>query len=273
MDMTVKRCAVRTIRGAAIGLVAVSGLLLLPAGQSFSSPSPAVTNTTDYSITISGLSLAKASFQTVIDGRNFQIQGNFRTTGLARLFKRVEGTANVSGRFKGNAFVPTDYKSDYTAGKDHKVFTIAFADRGVKSFKAEPGIHPLPANWVAVTPEVLASAVDPLSGLLLPADQPLCKGTINVFDGEAVTALQLTEKGDKTYKAGDQQLAAHVCGLTVAPEAGYRKGRSDMEYVARLKGMEIWFAKSPVAAVYAPVRIVAPTSFGKFEIAATRFSS
>ena len=272
MDLTVKRRGFLSIAKIGWGFLSASSLLLL-AGPTASSPSPTITNTTEYAITIAGLSLAKASFQTVIDGRTFQIQGSFRTTGLARLFKRVEGTANVSGRVKGNAFVPTDYKSDYVAGKDHKVFTIAFADRGVKSFKAEPGINPLPANWVAVTPAILASVVDPLSGLILPADKPLCTGTISVFDGEAVTALQLTEKGDKTYKTGDQQLAAHICGLTVAPTAGYRKGRSDMDYVARLKGMEIWFAKSPVAAVYAPVRIVAPTSFGKFEIAATRFSS
>lgn len=230
-------------------------------------------NVTDYSITLSGLSLAKASFETKVDGARFEIAGSFRTTGLARLFRKVEGTASVSGKVKGNNFVADRYNSNYVAGSAHKSYDIAFAKGGVKSFKADPAITNPPANWVAVTTSDLLRAVDPLSGLILPGNSQVCAGTIAVFDGEALTDLQLTDKGQAMYRAGNVRMEARICGLRITPKAGYRKGKGDMDYVARLKGMEIWFAKSPIADVYAPVKIKAPTGFGSVEISATRFGA
>jgi hypothetical protein len=235
-------------------------------------PATPINHVTDYSITLSGLSLAKASFRTEINGKDFQIQGQFKTTGLARLFRKVEGTAIVSGKLKGDNFVAESYRSDYVAGTAHKVYQVSFAGGGVKSFQAQPPLQP-PANWVPVTPADIARAVDPLSGLILPADANPCAATIPVFDGEARTDFQLTDKGVRTYRNGREKLEARVCGFKIGLKAGYRKGKSDMEYVAKLKDMEIWFAKSPVAAVYAPVKILVPTGFGSVEIAATRFGA
>jgi hypothetical protein len=255
-------------RFALLTLMAVA--VAAPAATALSAAT--INHVTDYSITLSGLSLAKASFRTEIAGKDFQIKGQFATTGLARLFRKVEGTANVSGKLKGNSFVADSYRSDYMAGSAHKVYQVAFAGGGVKSFSAEPPLNP-PANWVPVTPADVARAVDPLSGLILPADSNPCAATIPVFDGEARTDFQLTDKGVKTYRNGREKLDAHVCGLKIGLKAGYRKGKSDMEYVAKLKDMEIWFARSPVADVYAPVKIVVPTGFGSVEIAATRFGA
>ncbi|HWU61927.1 MAG TPA: DUF3108 domain-containing protein [Ensifer sp.] len=258
----------RAARLAALGLSALG----VAAPLNTALPATTINHVTDYSITLSGLSLAKASFRTEIAGGDFQIKGQFRTTGLARLFRKVEGTANVSGKLKGESFVAENYRSDYVAGTAHKVYQVTFAGGGVKSFQAEPPLNP-PANWVPITQADVARAVDPLSGLILPADANPCAATIPVFDGEARTDFQLTDKGVKTYSNGREKLEAHVCGLKIGLKAGYRKGKSDMEYVARLKDMEIWFAKSPVAAVYAPVKILVPTGFGSVEIAATRFGA
>ena len=258
-------------RPAHLAVLALSALAVAAPVNS-AQPATTINHVTDYSITLSGLSLAKASFRTEITGKVFQIQGQFKTTGLARLFRKVEGTANVSGKLKGDNFVAENYRSDYVAGTAHKVYQVSFAGGGVKSFQAEPPLQP-PANWVPVTPADIARAVDPLSGLILPADANPCAATIPVFDGEARTDFQLTDKGVKTYSNGREKLEAHVCGFKIGLKAGYRKGKSDMEYVAKLKDMEIWFAKSPVAAVYAPVKILVPTGFGSVEIAATRFGA
>ena len=101
-------------------------------------PAATINHVTDYSITLSGLSLAQASFRTEIAGKDFQIQGQFKTTGLARLFRKVEGTAKVSGKLKGDSFVADSYRSDYIAGTAHKVYQVSFAGGGVKSFQSEP---------------------------------------------------------------------------------------------------------------------------------------
>lgn len=268
--MNQKSAFAKSFRRRSVLLAAGAFCALAPLNSAL--PATTINHVTDYSITLSGLSLAKASFRTEIVGKQFQISGQFATTGLARLFKKVEGTANVTGRLKGDAFVAESYRSDYMAGSAHKVYEVAFSGGGVKSFRTEPVLNP-PANWVPVTPGDLARAVDPVSGLILPGDATLCQGTIPIFDGEARTDFQLTDKGVRTYDNGREKIQAHVCGLRIGLKSGYRKGRSDMEYVAKLRNMEIWFAKSPVADVYAPVKIVAPTGFGSLEIAATRFGA
>ena len=44
-----------------------------------------------------------------------------------------------------------------------------------------------------------------------------------------------------------------------------------MEYLRKLKTMEIWFAKAEGAKVYAPVYVQIPTKLGPVTVSATRF--
>lgn len=227
----------------------------------------------DYTITLTGFPIARASFVTDINGAKFEIHGHFSTMGLAWLVRRVEGTANVSGRVAGEALIGQDYHSRYISGNSKKSFDVSFAHGGVRSYQAKPERKSFPHGWIKLTNADLRRAVDPVSGLILPASAKLCQGTIPIFDGEARMDFQLTDIGERPYRAGKYKLDAHVCGLRVSPKSGFRKNSADMGYLGKIKGMEIWFAKSPVANVYAPVKIKAPTKFGSVVIRATRFGA
>jgi hypothetical protein len=244
-----------------------ANVLAAPAAKAASS-----SVTTDYQISLAGLSIAKASFVTRIDGSNFDISGQFATSGLARIVKRIQGTATVSGMLKGDAFVANAYETRYLSGHEQKSYDVSFSNGKVTGYHAHPNRETSP-DWVALTPEDLARAVDPLSGLIVPANTQICQGTVPIFDGEMRTNLSLYDKGTRPFSAGGKMMDARVCGFKVSPKSGFRKGKNDMDYVARLKDMEIWFAKSTIANVYAPVKIKISTGFGSFIISAVKIGA
>ena len=259
----------KALSGLATGalLAAVASGVSVPVAKA--SPSSI---TTDYEISLAGLSIAKASFVTRIDGRNFNINGQFSTSGLARIVKKIQGTATVSGVLKGDAFVANAYETRYLSGHEQKKYDVSFLNGKVTAYHANPDREKSP-DWVALTPEDLARAVDPLSGLIVPATAQICQGTVPIFDGEMRTNLTLYDKGTRPFSAGGQMMDARVCGFKVQPKSGFRKGKNDMDYVAKLKDMEIWFAKSPIANVYAPVKIKVSTGFGSFIISAVKIGA
>ncbi|MNL72497.1 hypothetical protein D3C87_1978180 [compost metagenome] len=55
------------------------------------------------------------------------------------------------------------------------------------------------------------------------------------------------------------------------PKSGFRKGRKDIEYLRKVEGMEIWFAKTGTLKVYAPVHARVPTRMGTIYVSAVEF--
>lgn len=228
---------------------------------------------TDYSITISGIPLAKASFKTRIDGANFQISGNFATTGIAAAFKKWGGSANVNGQMRGNEFEARRYETSYHIGGAKRGFAVEFSGKNIRSASRTPARDKYPDNWVPVSKNDLLAIADPVTALLRPANASACRGTVPVFDGETRMELTLAPKGRATYHRHDVSADVAVCSVRFKLKSGYRKGHTDLEKVQNYGGFEVWLAKSPIAEVYAPVLVKIPTQYGTLAISATRFGT
>ncbi len=227
--------------------------------------------TTTYIIAISGMPLAEANFKTAINGSRFNISGSFATVGLAHLVKRTSGNLHASGQVGKAGFNPSRYVTSYKSGNENKRFEIGFSRGNVVEVTQTPEPDSYPEEWVAVTEADLRRVADPLTGLLLPASNNVCRGTVPVFDGETRMDLALSAKKGRVFEVGDQKVDVQVCAVNFDVKSGYRKGRSDLEKVRGTKGIEIWFAKSPLADVYAPVHLKVPTKFGDLTVSAKRF--
>ncbi len=83
-----------------------------------------------------------------------------------------------------------------------------------------------------------------------------------MFDGESRMDFKLSAKGSKPFKTDGFSGDVIVCGVKFVPRSGYKKGRSDVEYLKKLDTMEIWFAKAEAGNVYAPVYVRVPTKYG-----------
>lgn len=231
-----------------------------------------VTHNTDYSISLAGLPIARASFHTQLKANRYTISGTMNSAGLADIFAQTSGETSVSGVVGRDRLSASEYRVRYQSGKKGRAIDVQFRDGDVMSASMKPARR-IPKNWVPVTKADMRNVVDPLSGLIFPADTRVCPKSVPIFDGESRMDLKLSPKGTKPFKTEGFQGDVIVCGIKFVPKSGYRKGRDDVDYLRKLETMEIWFAKADAVNVYAPVYVRIPTSLGPVTIWATRFGS
>lgn len=253
-----------------VGLAALAAMSLVTVPTNAARPADIV-HDTDYTISLAGLPIAKASFRTKLDDRRYTISGTLSSAGLADILSSTSGRTEVSGMIESDKLVATDYSVSYQTGKKKRAIDVAFDNGNVTSATLTPQRKKPPKNWVPVTKEDMRGVVDPLSGLIFPAGAKVCPKTLPVFDGESRMDLKLSAKGTKPFKTEGFSGDVIVCGIQFVPKSGYRKGREDVDYLRKLDSMEIWFAKSDTVQVYAPVYVRIPTKYGPVTVWATRF--
>lgn len=229
-----------------------------------------VEHVTDYSIRLSGLPVATASFRSAFAGNRYSISGKLHSAGLAELFASTKGTTSVSGVINRDKLHATTYSVSYQTGKRGRAIDVKFRNGNVVEASMTPPRRK-PKNWVPVSHSDMRSVLDPISGLVIPAGSRVCSKTLPIFDGESRMDIKLISKGTKPFSTKGFKGEVLVCGIRFIPKSGYRKGRSDVEYLKSLTTMEIWFAKAEAANVYAPVYVQIPTKLGPVTVSATRF--
>ena len=229
-----------------------------------------IEHVTDYSIRLSGLPVAIASFKSEFNGNRYKISGSMQSAGLADIFSSTRGTTTVSGTVSRGRLNATNYSVDYKSGKRSRSIDVTFHNGNVVTASMQPPRRK-PKNWIPVSNADMRAVLDPISGLIIPEGSRICPKTLPIFDGESRMDLKLSSKGTKPYSTTGFKGDVVVCGIRFVPKSGYRKGRHDVEYLRKLKSMEIWFAKAEGANVYAPVYVQIPTKLGSVTVSATRF--
>jgi len=229
-----------------------------------------VLNHTNYQIALSGLPLANAFFQARKDGKTYAIDAQIASTGIGGIISNAKAEMSSSGQVRNGTFDPQQFSFRYKYGRRARSFETHFEAGNVVSSVAEPKMKRR-KNWIDVTPDDLKSVTDPIAGLVVPVKVDPCQSEIKIYDGESRLSLKLVRKREDQFKIKGFSGDAVVCSVRYEPKSGYRKGRSDVEYVRKLSNMEIWFAKSALLDVYAPVYLSVPTRYGTLTITATRF--
>jgi hypothetical protein len=225
---------------------------------------------TNYQIALSGLPLANAYFQTRKDGKTYAIDAQISSTGLGDIVANAKAEMSSSGAVRQGRFDPERFSFRYRYGRRVRTFETRFEGGNVISSIVEPQ-QKKRKGWVAVTPEDMRAVTDPIAGLVIPTEKDPCQSEIKIYDGESRLSLMLARKRQDTFKIKGFNGEAIVCSIRYQPKSGYRRGRSDVDYVRKLQNMEIWFAKSTPMNVYAPVFLSVPTRYGTLTITATHF--
>lgn len=252
------------------GWITGAAISLAFAGSASPLSSAEIQHRTDYSISLSGLPVATASFRSQFNGTRYSISGSLHSAGLADIFARTKGTTLVSGIVNRDKLRATSYSVTYQSGKRGRAIDVTFRNGNVVHSSMVPARRK-PENWVPVSGADMRAVLDPISGLIIPAGNRICPKTLPIFDGESRLDLKLSSKGTKPYSTKGFEGEVIVCGIRFIPRSGYKKGREDVEYLRNLKTMEIWFAKAEAANVYAPVYVRIPTKLGPVTVWATRF--
>lgn len=251
--------------GRRIFLSSIAALMSIPAGAS------EIRHRTEYRVALGILPIARAAFVTQIDDdQRYQVSGNISSAGLANLVTNIAAKTNVTGVLRNDRLQAQRYYLYYKSGKRARTYEVRYRNGDIVSTTVKPERRQ-PRNWVDVKPGDMRSVLDPISGLIFPADTKLCSQRLPIYDGEMRMDLVLSPKGSQDFKTDGFSGKATVCGVRFVPRSGYRKGRKDIDYLSRSGNMEIWFAKADTANVYAPVYVRIPTQYGTVTITAVKY--
>ncbi|KKX27912.1 DUF3108 domain-containing protein [Rhizobium sp. LC145] len=228
-----------------------------------------IRHVSEYDISLGVLPIAKASFASEFGSSDYKISGTFRSSGLVDIITRISAQTTVSGRKRGDRLEAQRYNLVYRNGKRTRIYDVTYRNGNVTETTVKPEPR-RPENWVPVTEKDLQAVLDPLSGLVFPADAKVCPNRLPIYDGESRMDLVLTPKGTRQFSTKGFKGEAIVCDIRYVPKSGYRQGRSDIEFL-RKTSMEIWFAKAQSVNVYAPVYARIPTRMGQVYVTAVKY--
>jgi len=219
---------------------------------------------TDYTVTLLGLPIARARFDSTFTGERFTIEGSLSSSGLARIFDDTVGTTRVEGTIRRGTVLPAAFDADYVSGRKKGTTAIRFSGDAVKSVVNRPQKKRDPRTWVAVSDAHLKAVLDPLSSALVPAASAgeVCRRTIRLFDGELRADLRLSP-------AGSSKNGSVTCAASFVPVAGYRTDRRQIDYLRNRSRIAITFAPLAGTGLYTPVDASVGTQIGTLRIVAT----
>ena len=222
----------------------------------------------DYSVTLLGLPVAKASFDSSFEGERFRIRGSLASSGVARIFDDTRGTTTVEGTIRRGAVLPASFDADYVSGRKKSSTAIRFSGDAVESVVNKPNKKRDPKSWVAVSDAHLKAVLDPLSSAIVPAAsaREVCSRTIRFFDGEMRADLKLSPNGEPN---GERV----TCAARFVPVAGYRKNRKQIDYLRDKSRIAVTFAPLEGTGLYTPVDASVGTQIGTLRIVATRIEA
>jgi hypothetical protein len=225
---------------------------------------------TAYRVSLAGIPIAHADFRTDVVDKRFTIKGEVNSSGLANLVTTISAHADISGQVGASRFETDRYTLDYTSGRKHHIYDVVYKDGNVTSSTTTPEPR-RPGNWIPVAEGDLRSVLDPISGLIFPANTNICAQTLPIYDGETRMDLKLSPKGSRPFSTDGFHGITTVCSVHFTARGGYKKSRTDFDYLSKSNDMEIWFAKAEVMNVYAPVYVRIPTKYGTVTITAVKY--
>lgn len=228
----------------------------------------------DYVVSYLGLKIARSSFTSTVNGDRYSLSGSFSSAGVAVLFDQTKGTTQIDGNVGPKGVEPATYALRYASGGKTARTDIAFSGGDVVKVENVPASKAAKAaDYIPVSRDLLKAVVDPLSATLFTASSPqeVCARTLKIFDGETRADLVLSPAGTAKVAVKGYKGEAVRCKGRFVPVAGYRKSRKAIEYLRTKSAIEIAFADSGLAGLWAPVAGSIGTEVGTVRVYATRF--
>ena len=218
---------------------------------------------------------AKATFDTMLNGRDYSIRSKVKTTGLADIFVNYDLDLLTSGYIRPDHLKTYSYVSQNNDGKKNRRVEMVYDVPGEEfTMTATPNFGNL-GNPAATASQAL-DANDPLTALITFSLEPRaktdnpCGGPIKTFGGKELSHLHLTYAGNTKVKSKAWKGQAIECHVTLERVAGFKKGASSKNISGIDGPIRMWLAPLDNGA-HVPVRIEAETDkIGKIVLQASK---
>lgn len=230
--------------------------------------------TSRYNVSLIGLPVGRASFDTTIKGTSYSVKGTLASSGLADIVSKTSGTSSVSGTIRGGKLYATRYGLDYSSDKRSYKSNVTFRSGRVASADVAPKVTKPKKDYVPVSKRQLNAVVDPLSGLMImgkPTPESLCGRTLPFFDGWSRLDLRLSPAGTRDFSTDGYDGEVIVCTVRIRPVSGYRATSRGVKFIEK-QTLELWFAPIKDTGIFAPVYAKIPTEIGPLTLRASVFA-
>jgi Protein of unknown function (DUF3108) len=265
----------RPARAGCAAIVAALALLCLPCGSAH-----AQSLTARYRLALAGIEIGAGDWSVDIDKDRYAARSSGQLFGMWRVLLGPDISATTHGTFSQGRLAPASYLANFSSDDTTEDVRMLLRDGGVSEVEANPPI-PASTDRVPIAAADLRGAIDPLTAglvtmpgtgdMLAPA---ACQRTLPIFDGTHRFDMALTFKRMEKIKAETgYQGPGIVCGMSYRPIAGYNTGAFRINYLKKVRDMEMWFAPIAGTRVLAMFRISMPTMLGIAVLGATRFET
>ena len=147
-----------------VSVLAVLGLLAPWAGEA-----EPLRHRADFDIQLAGLPFARASFTSFRDDNLYEIEVNFKSSGVGQVVNDMQAELVSTGVIAESGLQSQRYYLQYRKGDRHRRYEADFKNGDVVATRIEPPRdRSKQRNWVPVTEDDLKSVTDPLAGLIQP---------------------------------------------------------------------------------------------------------
>lgn len=250
-----------------IGASVLAGALLVPAAAA---AEPKVSFETDYVVTVRGLTVAKAHFDGKVEGNRFEVDGELRSAGLARIFDKTEARSRSVGVLADGTPQPQSFFLSYAQGNAPGTkMEIAFQNGAVARVTHEPKLGPPGDDVVPIRKTDLQSVTDPISATIVARGnaKDICRRTLRIYEGGTRVDVQLSPVSvGWVYGAGN---GAVTCSGRFVPVAGYIKSQT-YDYMRQHADMEFVYVPTHRHGLYMLHSISTQTDIGNVKLRAWR---
>jgi Protein of unknown function (DUF3108) len=256
-------------------IVAALALLCPPCGSA-----QAQSLTARYRLALAGIEIGAGDWSVDIDKDRYTAKSSGQLFGMWRVLLGPDISATTHGSFSQGRLAPTSYVANFSSDDTTEDVRMMLRDGVVSEVEAKPPV-PASPDRVPIAAADLRGAIDPLTaGLIaMPGSGDMlapaaCQRTLPIFDGTHRFDMVMTFKRiDKIKAETGYQGPGIVCGMIYRPLAGYNTGAFRINYLKKVRDMEMWFAPIAGTRVLAMFRISMPTMLGIAVLGATRFES
>jgi hypothetical protein len=228
----------------------------------------------EYSISYSGITVARSKFSTSIDGEELSVKGSLSSAGLASVFTSITAESRSIGRITADGVQSTSFELNYASGKRQRKTSIAFNGGAVTDYSVTPPPRRSPEH-IPLGPDDLNDVVDPFFASFVHATTAgeVCARTIGVFDGTTRSNLKLRASGVEPFKIGGRMIEGVRCAVRYQPVSGHRKTSASINLMADGERATILFAPIEGTLLYAPVKATIKVKGGTVSIRLTRMEA
>ena len=223
-----------------------------------------------YKVEFGGFDLGNFKFQSNQSKDAYNLKGSTKLSILKGAVMKWKMNIQSSGKFLEQNPEPQTFSYNFKDGKKKKKRAMNL--KFIKDQNGQMNIEPMvkrSKKRIPIEQKHLENVFDPMSALILLTNtkekklsRNVCNQTLKLFDGKERYDIALRYKKIATTKVGKKKRLSYVCSLKYIPVAGHKKKDRTKNYMAKVKGIEVWFTPFKQAHLYVPHKISIPTPFG-----------